>query len=86
MDIFEDNAALQEVRDFILLHTTKILGEQPQLYPVSAKLAQRAQSKRTPNNATGLRSASRLDDLEQFINAPSTTPHGSSSNSTIRWA
>jgi len=40
VDIFEDDSALQEVRDFILKHATTILGDQPQLYPVSAKLAQ----------------------------------------------
>ena len=48
VDIFEDDSALQEVRDFILKHTAKILGDQPQLYPVSAKLAQRAQSEPDP--------------------------------------
>jgi len=69
VDIFEDDAALQEVRDFILTHTTKILGDQPQLFPVSAKLAQRAQSETDPGERARLRSASRLDDLEQFISA-----------------
>ena len=69
VDIFEDDAALQEVRDFILTHTTRILGDQPQLYPVSAKLAQRAQSEPDPDQRARLRSASRLDDLEQFISA-----------------
>src|SRR5450759_737905 len=66
-DIFEDDSALQEVRDFILKHTAKILGDQPQLYPVSAKLARRAQSEPNPEQRARLRSASRLDDLEQFV-------------------
>ncbi|HEX7542194.1 MAG TPA: dynamin family protein [Anaerolineales bacterium] len=69
VDIFEDDSALQEVYDFILTHTTKILGEPPQLYPVSAKLAQRAQSEPDPEQRARLRSASRLDDLEQFVSA-----------------
>src|SRR5512140_2208670 len=69
VDIFEDDSALQEVRDFILKHTTKILGDQPQLYPVSAKLAQRAQSEPDPEQRARLRRASRLDELEQFISA-----------------
>jgi small GTP-binding protein len=69
VDIFEDDSALQEVRDFILKHTTRILGDQPQLYPVSAKLAQRAQSDPDPEQRARLRSASRLDELEQFISA-----------------
>ncbi|MBN1454343.1 MAG: dynamin family protein [Anaerolineales bacterium] len=69
VDIFEDDSALQEVRDFILKHTAKILGDQPQLYPVSAKLAQRALSEPDPEERARLRSASRLDDLEKFISA-----------------
>jgi small GTP-binding protein len=69
VDIFEDDFALQEVRDFILKHTTKILGDQPQLYSVSAKLAQRAQSEPDSEQRARLRRASRLDDLEQFVSA-----------------
>lgn len=69
VDIFESDSALQEVRDFILKHTATILGDQPDLYPVSAKLAQRALSELDPEERTRLRSLSRLDDLEQFISA-----------------
>jgi small GTP-binding protein len=69
VDIFEDDSALQEVRGFILKHTATILGDQPQLYPVSAKLAQRAQSESDPEERARLRRLSRLDDLEQYINA-----------------
>ena len=69
VDIFEDEVALQEVRDFILKHTAKILGDQPQLYPVSAKLAERAQTEPDPEERARLRIASRLDDLEQFVSA-----------------
>ena len=69
VDIFEDDSALQEVRDFILKHAAQVLGDQPQLFPVSAKLAQRAISEPDPEERIRLRSASRLDDLEQFISA-----------------
>jgi small GTP-binding protein len=69
VDIFEDETALQEVCDFILKHTTKILGDQPQLFPVSAKLAQRAQSEADPEQRARLLSASRLDELEQYVSA-----------------
>ncbi len=69
VDIFENDSALQEVREFILEHAARILGEPPQLYPVSAKLAQRAQSETDPEERARLRSASRLDDLDQFISA-----------------
>ena len=69
VDIFENDTALLEVRDFILKHTATILGDQPQLVPVSAKLAQRALSESDPAERARLRSLSRLDDLEQFISA-----------------
>jgi small GTP-binding protein len=69
VDIFEDDTALQEVRDFILRHTTTILGDRPQLYPVSAKLAQRAASEREPEQRAHLRELSRIDELEGYINA-----------------
>ncbi len=69
VDIFEDEAALGEVRDFILKHTAALLGEQPQLFPVSAKLGQRALSESDPAERARLRGLSRLDDLEQFISA-----------------
>jgi small GTP-binding protein len=69
VDIFEDDSALQEVRDFILKHTAQILGDRPQLYPVSAKSAQHAQSEADPAERARLRSASGLDDLEQFVSA-----------------
>jgi small GTP-binding protein len=68
VDIFEDEAALREVHDFILRHAATILGDLPQLFPVSAKLAQRALSEPEPEERAHLRELSRLDDLEQFIN------------------
>ncbi len=69
LDILEDEAALDEVRDFILKHTARILGDQPQLYPVSAKLAQRARSVPDPEESARLRALSRLDDLEGYLNS-----------------
>ena len=68
LDIFEDEAALEEVQDFILKHAATILGDLPRLFPVSAKLAQRALSESDPDERARLRALSRLDDLEQFIN------------------
>jgi small GTP-binding protein len=69
VDIFENDSALQEVQDFILKHTATILGDQPQLVPVSAKLAQRAISESDPAERARLRGLSRIDDLERFISA-----------------
>jgi len=68
-DIFEDEAALEEVRNFVLKHTTQILGDKPELFPVSAKLAQRAQAEADPAQRLALRQNSRLDDLDRYINA-----------------
>ena len=67
VDIFEDESALQEVRDFILKHATTILGDRPMLFPVSAKLAQRARSELDPEKRFHLRGRSRFDELEQYI-------------------
>lgn len=69
VDIFEEDSGLREVRDFILKHAAGILGDQPELFPVSAKLAQRAQSEPDPAQSGRLRTASRLDELEQFVSA-----------------
>jgi small GTP-binding protein len=69
VDIFEDDSALKEVSAFILKHTFTILGDQPRLVPVSAKLAQRALSEVDPQERIRLRSLSRFDDLELFIRA-----------------
>jgi small GTP-binding protein len=69
VDIFENESALDEVRDFILKHAITILGDQPQLVPVSAKLAQRAVLEPMFEERTRLRTLSHLDELEQFINA-----------------
>ena len=55
--------------DFILKHAATILGDLPRLYPVSAKLAQRALSEFDPDERARLRALSRLDDLEQYISA-----------------
>ncbi|HTP01583.1 MAG TPA: dynamin family protein [Anaerolineales bacterium] len=67
VDIFEDEKGLEEVRVFILKHAATILGDIPQLFPVSAKLAQRAQSEFDPARAAQLRAESGLEALEQFI-------------------
>ena len=69
LDVLEDESALEEVRDFILTHATTILGAQPQLYPVSAKWAERAASTPDLEERARLRSKSRVDDLEAFIDA-----------------
>ncbi|MCE5209797.1 MAG: dynamin family protein [Chloroflexi bacterium] len=66
-DIFEDDAALQEAKGFILKHAAAVLGDTPELFPVSARLAQRAQTEPDEDQRQQLRAASRLDDLEKYI-------------------
>ncbi len=66
-DIIEDESALNEVRSFVLKHATAVLGDMPEFFPVSARLAQRALSEADPEERARLRAASGLDALEQYI-------------------
>jgi small GTP-binding protein len=68
-DIIEDEQALQEVRSFVLKHATSVLGDTPEFFPVSARLAQRALAESDPEKRAELRAASGLDELEKFINS-----------------
>jgi len=69
LDILENEASVEEVRAFIVKHAATILGDQPLLYPVSAKLAQRARYASDSEEYSRLRVLSRMDDLEGFINS-----------------
>ena len=69
IDIFDDASSLDEVRNFVIKHATTLLGDAPDLFPVSAKLAQRAREEQDPVKAAELRAASQLDALESYINA-----------------
>jgi small GTP-binding protein len=66
-DIIEDEPALNEVRSFVLKHATMVLGDTPEFFPVSARLAQRAMAEQDPAKRAELRAASGLDALEQYI-------------------
>lgn len=68
-DIIESEAALQEVRTFVIKHATTVLGDSPEFFPVSARLAQRALSEPNREQSARLRAASGLDDLDKFITA-----------------
>ncbi len=69
IDIFDEASALDEVQDFVIKHASVLLGDTPDLFPVSAKLAQSARSQADPAQAQRLRAESRLDALEDYINA-----------------
>ena len=68
-DIIEDEAGLREVRTFVLKHATSVLGDSPEFFPVSARLAQRALAEPDPDQRNRLRAASGLDDLDKYITA-----------------
>ncbi len=68
-DILEDEADLQDVKGFVLKHATSMLGDPPELFPVSARLAQHAWDESDPEQRRRLREDSGLDDLERYISA-----------------
>ena len=68
-DIIENDAALQEVRSFVLKHATQVLGDMPEFFPVSARLAQRSLAETDPEQRQRLRATSGLDPLEGYISS-----------------
>jgi len=69
VDIFENNAALDEVRQFVLRHAEDVLGFPPGFFPVSARLAQRARAMPDGDERRRLLEASRIEALEGYIQA-----------------
>ena len=68
-DIVESDDALREIQTFVLKHATTVLGDAPEFFPVSARLAQRALAETHPEQRKQLRAASRIDDLDRYITA-----------------
>ncbi len=68
-DILETPAAQREVYDFVRAHTAEALGFEPEIFPVSARLAQQAARALDPDQGRALRARSGLDALEQYIQA-----------------
>ena len=66
-DILQDESAITEVTQYILANAAILLGETPQLFPVSARLAQQAALALNPQEKQRLRRASGLDTLENYI-------------------
>lgn len=69
VDIFENNAALDEVRQFVLRYAEDVLGFPPGFFPVSAKLAQRARAMPDGDERRRRLEASRIEALEGYIQA-----------------
>jgi small GTP-binding protein len=68
-DIFETEAALRQVLDFVRHHATQILGFSPEIFAVSARQAQQARRAVDPDEGQRLRAASCMDALEAYIQA-----------------
>jgi small GTP-binding protein len=68
-DIFENEAALDEVRRFVLRHAEDVLGFLPEFVPGSARLAQRAYAAPDAAESRQLRERSRIEALETYISA-----------------
>jgi len=66
-DILEGQAAVEEVRAFVAQHTAGILGYTPELFVLSAKLAEKANQTSDPEEKERLRKASGITDLERYI-------------------
>ena len=66
-DILEGRAAVDEVRAFVAQHTAGILGYTPELFVLSAKLAEKANQTSDPEEKERLRKASGITDLERYI-------------------
>lgn len=62
VDLFESDADLQQVLAFVAEHATAALGNAPDMFPVSARLAMRAKQ-----GQPDLWAASRFEALERYI-------------------
>ncbi len=69
VDIFDSEAALDEVRRFVLRHAEDVLGFTPEFFPVSARLAQRARATPAGDERRRLLGDSRIEALESYIQA-----------------
>ena len=66
-DILEGEGAVEQVREFVSTNAEVILGYKPELFLVSARLAQKAVQATDPTEAKRLRQASGIEELERFI-------------------
>ena len=66
-DIIEGEAALEEIRSFVLKHVTSVLGDIPEFFPVSARMGQKALAESDEQKRNELWGESGLQALEQYI-------------------
>jgi small GTP-binding protein len=66
-DILEDEKSLEEIRSFVLKHASKVLGDTPEFFPVSARKGQKALAETDEAKRNQLWAESGLQALEQYI-------------------
>ena len=66
-DILEDSQALEEVEAFVRGNAANILNTEPEIFSVSARLAQRSSSASSEAERDSLRSQSGISALENYI-------------------
>jgi len=66
-DILEDAQSLQEVESFVRENIARILGSQPEIFSVSARVAQKAVLAGSETERENLRAASGINALEHYI-------------------
>ncbi len=67
IDLIDDPAGLQEVEAFVRKQTTAILGSEPVIFPVSARLALQAKTETDAEKAQALLAHARFAALEHYI-------------------
>ena len=67
IDLLGDTADLDRVLQFISTNSVALLGQQPDIFPVSARLAKRSKAADNPVEASALEQASRFGALETYI-------------------
>lgn len=69
VDLLRDEAAVQQVTDFVSENIERLLGFTPDVFPVSSLLAQQAKAlgERNPEERARLWAASRFGPLEEYI-------------------
>ena len=67
IDLLSTTTDLERVVQFIEANSVALLGQQPEIFPVSARLAKRAKAADNPGESAALQQASRFDALEKYI-------------------
>jgi small GTP-binding protein len=67
IDLLQNQEELDRVLNFIEDNSLALLGQRPEIFPVSARIAARARSVEDPGQQEKMVRASRLDKLERFI-------------------